>query len=303
MIEPTNVCNSKCPLCPTGAGVLRRPKGFMSLVLFKKLVDEIQGHKSTITLWHYGEPFIHRKISSFIRYATDKGIPVVSSTNGYVFYEKTLIEMLIHSGLSKLILSIDGASPTINSKYREGVDLNRVINGLNYFTELAKEESANKNIPTLTIQMIAFKHNMSDLEAIRLLAKQVGATFEIKTANLNMIPGVHFETYLPDQDEFRRYEWNDRNMKWEHKGEFENKCSFVETGLTINWDGSVNPCCYDYQAEYFLGNANEQSISEIWSGAALITLRNAIRTNRAGLPICTICGVDRPVRRLASREI
>lgn len=299
MIEPTNICNSRCPLCPTGAGLLQRTKGFMSLDLFKKLVDEIQDHESIITLWHYGEPFIHRKIYAFIQYAAERDIAVISSTNGYAFYEKASVERLAQSGLSKLIVSMDGASDTVNSRYRQGVNFERVIKGLNYFKELTDGVPVNKGMPELAIQMIAFKHNMSDIEAIQLLAKRLGATFEIKTANLNMVPEVEFEAYLPDQEQYRRYEWDDKAKMWDHKGHFANSCSFVETGLTINWDGSVNPCCYDYQSEYVLGNAHEQSISEIWSGASLEELRNSIRKNRAGLPICAVCGVDRPMRRLA----
>ena len=29
-IEPTNFCNLKCPLCPTGSNTSQRPKGFMT---------------------------------------------------------------------------------------------------------------------------------------------------------------------------------------------------------------------------------------------------------------------------------
>ena len=41
MIEPTDVCNLKCPLCPSGNGKLKRAKGFMDFSLFKKIIDEI----------------------------------------------------------------------------------------------------------------------------------------------------------------------------------------------------------------------------------------------------------------------
>ena len=32
MVEPTNICNLKCPLCPTGAGLVKRQKGFLYYV-------------------------------------------------------------------------------------------------------------------------------------------------------------------------------------------------------------------------------------------------------------------------------
>lgn len=303
MIEPTNYCNSRCPLCPTGAGILRRAKGFMAWDLFKRLIDEIKVHRSSITLWHYGEPFFHPNTFEFIKYAAENGLPIISSTNGYAFYKKDSIEKLFRSGLSNLIVSLDGASQKVNSQYRVGVDFDRIIDGLKYFTELKNNMPENALIPKLTVQMIAFKHNMSHLESVRNIAKQIGAAFEVKTANLNMVPGINFLSYLPDQDEYRRYEMNSGINEWNHKGMFENKCSFVASGLAINWDGSVNPCCFDYQADYFLGNTNKQSILEIWHDKPLQYLRNEISNNRAGLPICAVCGVDRPQRRLAPKEI
>ena len=39
MIEPTNLCNLQCPLCPTGARTLKRPLGQMEIDTFKKIVD------------------------------------------------------------------------------------------------------------------------------------------------------------------------------------------------------------------------------------------------------------------------
>ena len=38
-IEPTNICNAKCPLCPTGSGKLKRKKGMMGFNTFKKILS------------------------------------------------------------------------------------------------------------------------------------------------------------------------------------------------------------------------------------------------------------------------
>ena len=39
-IEPTNICNLKCPLCPTGSRTLKRQKGIMSFKTFQICVAE-----------------------------------------------------------------------------------------------------------------------------------------------------------------------------------------------------------------------------------------------------------------------
>lgn len=38
VIDPINVCNLRCPLCPTGRGTLKRPGGRMALADFKRIV-------------------------------------------------------------------------------------------------------------------------------------------------------------------------------------------------------------------------------------------------------------------------
>ena len=45
MVEPTN-CNLKCPLCPSGNGQMRRPRGNMSIDDFKQLVDQVADRAS-----------------------------------------------------------------------------------------------------------------------------------------------------------------------------------------------------------------------------------------------------------------
>ena len=40
MVEPTNFCNLKCPLCPSGSGEMTRERGSMGLDDFKELIDD-----------------------------------------------------------------------------------------------------------------------------------------------------------------------------------------------------------------------------------------------------------------------
>ena len=40
-IESTNICNTKCQLCPTGIGLKGRPKGSMTLQQYQRLIDQL----------------------------------------------------------------------------------------------------------------------------------------------------------------------------------------------------------------------------------------------------------------------
>ena len=50
-VEPTNICNLQCPVCETGAGVLGRPKGYMSLDSFKKILDKAGEQVNTLLFY------------------------------------------------------------------------------------------------------------------------------------------------------------------------------------------------------------------------------------------------------------
>ncbi|HOH60402.1 MAG TPA: aldehyde ferredoxin oxidoreductase, partial [Candidatus Cloacimonadota bacterium] len=69
MIEPTNICNLKCPLCPSGNGSLQRPRGMMSLDLFKGIVDQVMHSTGMLILWNQGESFLNPDFYAMIEYA------------------------------------------------------------------------------------------------------------------------------------------------------------------------------------------------------------------------------------------
>ena len=47
IIEPTNVCNLKCPVCPTTYGMDRK-LGFMEFGIFKSIIDDLTKYKISV---------------------------------------------------------------------------------------------------------------------------------------------------------------------------------------------------------------------------------------------------------------
>ncbi len=58
VIEPANICNIKCALCPVTEG-LKCDSGYMDIGLFKKTVDEIADYVFLILLWDWRKPFLN----------------------------------------------------------------------------------------------------------------------------------------------------------------------------------------------------------------------------------------------------
>jgi MoaA/NifB/PqqE/SkfB family radical SAM enzyme len=105
-IESTNHCNLKCIMCPTGLGVIARPKGYMEMSLYRQIIDEIGGLVGSAVLHSWGEPLMHPDLAEIVAYSNRKN-QVSVTTNGFLITQP-LIEKLNDAGLSNLEISIDG---------------------------------------------------------------------------------------------------------------------------------------------------------------------------------------------------
>lgn len=289
-VEPTNACNARCPLCPTGDEELNRPKAMMDLEMFQKIVDQIYPYASSMNLWNVGEPFLNPDLFKMILYASRHRITTRVSTNGYVFYNPENVKELIECGLDNLVVSMDGATADVFNQYRVNVDFKKVLSGL-YF--LAEEKQRKRlNCPTVVWQFIIMKHNQHEIDMARQLAGEVKAVFSLKTVNMDMVQSPpDFEKYLPEEENLHRYK-RDQTGKYILKTERRNTCPALWSSLMINADGQVVPCCYDYESELSLGYFPNQTIAEIWNGEAMQTLRRQILEDRNALKPCRKCSVD-----------
>lgn len=106
-IELTNKCNLSCKMCFSQSS--KRIKGFMSLNLFKSVMDEISNLPiSTVVLHFGGESFYHPKFLEFIDYASQYDMNYLIYTNG------TIINAEIVKSLSKLHRLALGISLHVN---------------------------------------------------------------------------------------------------------------------------------------------------------------------------------------------
>ncbi|RMF64216.1 MAG: radical SAM protein, partial [Calditrichaeota bacterium] len=60
-VEPTNLCNLRCPLCVTGNGKLTRNAGQMDFDLFRRIIDDVGEFLFYLLLYHQGEPFLNKR--------------------------------------------------------------------------------------------------------------------------------------------------------------------------------------------------------------------------------------------------
>ena len=274
MIEPTTYCNLKCPLCPTGNGTLQREKGKMTLSLFKNMIDEFGDKIIHLTLWGYGEPFIIKDIYEMIEYAKRRDIFVRTSTNGHFFSKIEDVEKLIKSGLDDLIIALDGASQETLSKYRVGANFEKIIKAIESISEMKKGKKT--NFPFLELQFIVMKHNEHEIPLMRKIAQEVGANkLTIKT-----VASSESKDFIAENERLRR-----RVKK-------KKICSRLWFSSVVNWDGTVVPCCYDYDGKYTFGKLNYKKavlFKDIWNNQKYINFRDKISKYRENIEMCRLC--------------
>jgi radical SAM protein with 4Fe4S-binding SPASM domain len=286
MIEPTNECNLHCPLCPTGAGTLQRPKGKMSLELYRRILVDMDGALERLMLYNYGEPFLHPHILDMIQMARRAEIHARISTNGLVFLRGYQADELIASRLNHLRVSVDGASQEAYSRYRVGGQLDQVLEGVKLLQKRKRELGRSR--PVVELQFIVMGHNEHELPAMRQIARELGTPLRVKTVGLgDPSRDPARQAWLPRQASLRRYQQREGRYELWPGGRGVTRCDHPWQRLVVNWDGQVTPCCYDRDGTYEFGNA-ASGMAGVWNGERLQTFRQALTS--PSLPaICQHC--------------
>ena len=283
-IDPTNICNLRCPLCITGSGKSSRYKGKMDFELYKKVIDQITEYVLHVFLYNWGEPLLLENIHQFVRYAKLNGISISISSNLNINLNRSQAEGLILAGLDRLIVSCDGHDQNSYEKYRHGGNFEKVLTNVRLLLDVERQLNTNK--PYIEWQYLLTYQNEAFVERERLIAKKLGIKiFSVCPVILPFNwPKEEFRNWLPSGVFANEYP----NVS---AGDLCDPCWWLWRSVVINWDGTVSPCCYiDDKSEDF-GNLGENPLSAIWNGNQYRTARRLFRRQKAESIICSKCDV------------
>jgi radical SAM protein with 4Fe4S-binding SPASM domain len=317
-VDVTNICKLKCPLCPTGVGAPGRKKGMMPLTTYKKIIDELGTYLISIDLFNWGEPLMNRDVSAMIAYAHSRHI-VTSLSSNLQHFSEAAAEQLISSGLDILILSIDGASQESYEKYRVGGDFRKTIDHISLLVKKKRElRSAH---PHICWQFLVMRHNEHEVEAAKKMAAELGVdSITIDHAYLPVATREEALQWLPQDPKYHRYDPAELEKRWQalEKGQdagtasdrqqapadtrespsenihaqnnFQRRvnCSWLWTQATINWDGSVAPCCAVYDPSFDFGSISGNPFKKAWNNEKYRASRRFSSRGETG-KVRTVC--------------
>ena len=288
-IEPTTGCNFRCTMCQVSSPDFHSKN--MELETFQKVIRENK-QLIKIKLQGMGEPLVNKHLFDMIRFAKEYGIGTEIISNGSLLNEKN-INFLLDNKLSKLTVSIDGATKKTFENIRIKNNFDIVIKNAKLFSKLIRKKLFR---PEFSAWCTVQKENFDEVEEIAVLCKEIG--FD------NLTFQVHLTGWGKEEwnkiNENKKIEYNNieikkhfENVKVKHSNKsfkidvfennllnFKKKCSWPINSSYLASTGDVVPCCIVADPKVVnYGNIKSQTFKEIWKSKAYYKLRDNIENN------------------------
>ena len=262
----------------------------MRMEVFERILDQVQKTAHTMQFYFQGEPLLNKQLPEMIARAHQAGLYTIVSTNAQAL-NRSMAEALVKSGLSRIIVSIDGFSEESYAAYRIGGSLHRALEGLQYLQEAKVQNGSPIRIE---MQVLRLRTNEHEWSWIKKHYKKLGATHLVfKTAQLYDFE--HGHPLMPTNPHYSRYKKVRDGLyklrrSWLRRNYTINPCFRLWSGCVITTMSEVLPCCYDKEHNYPLGNLMNQSLLEIFHSQKADMLRTRILKRKNHLPeMCKNC--------------
>jgi MoaA/NifB/PqqE/SkfB family radical SAM enzyme len=281
-IDISPLCNLRCTVCvhakPDGLDFLEKQYFHsgqrMSVESYRRIIDEIKGKSSAVSLYYLGDPLVHPDLDTMCRIAYDARLNVHISTNFSFRLTDERIQNLLKSGVTHLTVCVDGLSQEKYEQTRVGGRIELVISNLKRLCGFKRELGL--HYPKIEVQYIAFEHNVDELEQARRLFR------ELKVDKVSVLYGStdNWASRVPE--------------RYSVYGGKENKllpqCLWPHFFMLVKYDGDVIPCCSHRLSEQYsrtddshaVGNVFQTSIREIWNSDRYRQMRRLVSNPAKG---------------------
>jgi len=264
-LEVASGCNLKCSICYQSFAPPER--GFMSMELFKKVIDECEGKVYSFKPNFRGEPLLHPQIAEMLKYVKDKGFVETMMNSNCMLLTSDMSKKLIDAHLDKLICSVDGCTADVYESIRIGAKFDTVLENIKYLQSLKKELGV--DYPKVRIQMVDQPKNHEQMQEYVDFWSNIADDVGVELMN-----------------DWHPKEALDKVVKCK---DFE--CSMLYQRMIVLWDGRVVGCCGNNYAKLVLGNVAKQSVKLVWNGVPYNTLRYLSESGDTHLSkVCSECG-------------
>ncbi|CAA0098053.1 Uncharacterised protein [Halioglobus japonicus] len=304
MIDPCDLCQLRCPTCPTGIEnegrrlriqedtLYRSDRSRLSMDLFDALMDEMGDYLFLIDFHSWGEPLLNVHTPEFIRKANAHKIETVMHTNLSLKLTEQQIEDVLTAGLDLLVASVDGFSQEAYERFRVGGDLNLVKENLIKAARIRDRLGLNNAI---IYKFLVFSWNEEEIGAAQQFCDEHGLIFLRQDG---MVPDAEWlPSYRKDELPFISVEDVEvLDKQWEQAGqpgywkEHEKHAYWMPIATDLNWipthgpqvdtfcgwhysvaviqpGGQLTPCCITAKESDRYGTVipGEVGLGDVWN--------------------------------------
>ena len=277
-LEISGACNERCVHCYFPDSYRR---GIMSRDLFHRILEQCKSMNVLSITLSGGEPMLNPDVLFFIRECSKNNFSINLLSNLTLMTEE-MLEAFSKIPLLSIQTSLYSMAPEIHDSITK-------VKGSFEKTKRAVERLYERNIP-MQINCPIMKQNKDSFRTVMEWAKSLNiesssdymlfGCFDGSCKNLKarlelseVIPLIKEEVRKEEDQTDQKLGVRDNNI-----------CPVCISSLCIAHDGNVYPC--EGWQSYSLGNINEQSLSQIWTGPSAQRLRDYTLND---LPKCRSC--------------
>ena len=316
-LETTNRCNLLCTTCPR-TYVELEPPADISWELFTSIVDQIPTLKRAV-LHGVGEPMLVKNLPQMVRYLKDRGVYVLFNTNGTLLTERNGRAM-IEAGLDELRVSLDASNPSSYLAVRGKNYFHRILHNVKTFR--AMQERENRTLPKVSAWLTGLKETIGELPEFVRVAAEIGVK-EVYLQRLVFFEDASAGLARPDQALYEQMNSEEsvyiaeaarlaeslglsfsasgaasepgESLKRKDDDSPWSMCRRPWSVMYFTANGRSLPCCIAPFSQrgyenYTLGDATQQSLRDIWNGAAYTDFREALLSDNPP-KACASCGL------------
>jgi len=258
-IETSIVCNGKCVFCPHKE--MERGPDYMEDRLWKKIIDESRGKGIIYRPFLINEPFIDYRMPQIIKYIKqDETAKIEFNSNGH-FTPKTDIKALLEGGIDWVRFSVDGFTQDTYTRSGRGGKLENVVANILKFIDERNRQNSKCFIEVRMIDIDVNKHEQQEF--------------------------VEFWSKYADKATITQlYDW-----PWSGQTEaFPAPCPKIYEEMYFYVDGKAVLCCWDAYGRGIVGDANVNTVEQIWLGETNQKYRQLLNNGeRNKIDLCSRC--------------
>lgn len=275
-IETTNRCNMRCKMCPRTTMMTRKNED-IARETFINVVNQIRPHTAeewdewksfcektygiyendmsenhfflyiipkVIQLHGYGDPLLDKHMAEYVGILHDKGFFSYFSCNPSNINLERTYDML-DSGLDYIKYSIESVDDKEHKKIRG--EASNFTESYEKIKKVLNYKHTNNLSTTIVITMLDLNRTHQKEDFDKLLA-----AFE----------GMDVYIYLKSED----CQWYRKDFHGTNSIHWSEICKHPWMTMTIKSNGEATMCMEDFNNEIILGNANSETLEEIWNG-------------------------------------